>query len=163
VCASENQLKRINTQLTTICTLKHRKYIHCTRLSDRLAEQPQQLLIPKSSSGALRNEARRIVQAKLVATRATGPRSHLVAHGEQRDALAILIADIRACGREDHIERCVSRRRDAERGSRADERRPDVEATSSRARNPARLEGDEALDEGENGIWVEWLVMNRYV
>ena len=90
-----------------------------------------------------------------MATRAAGPRSHLIAHSEQRDALAILIADIRACRREDHIERCVSRRRDAERGSRADERRPDAEATSSRVRNPARLERDEALNEGKNGIWVE--------
>ena len=141
--------------LTTICTLKHRKYIHCTRLSDRLPKQPQQLLISKSSSGALCNEARRIVQAKLVATRATGPRSHLVAHSEQRDALAILIADIRSCRREDHIERCVSGCRDAKRGSRADERRPDVEATSSRARNPACLECDEALNEGKNDVWIE--------
>ena len=57
----------------------------------------------------------------------------------------------------------MSRRRDAERGSRADERRPDVEATTSRARNPARLEGDEALNEGKNGICVEWLVMVKYV
>jgi hypothetical protein len=57
----------------------------------------------------------------------------------------------------------MSRRRDAERRSRADDRRPDVEATSSRARNPARLERDEALNEGKNGIRVEWLVMVRYV
>ena len=54
-------------------------------------------------------------------------------------------------------------RRDAKRGSRADERRPNVEATSSLARNPARLERDEALDEGKNGIRVEWLEVVRYV
>ena len=49
----------------------------------------------------------------------------------------------------------MSRRRDAERGSRADERRSDVEATSSRARDPTRLERDEALNEGKNGIRIE--------
>ena len=49
----------------------------------------------------------------------------------------------------------MSRCRHAERGSRANERRPDVEATSSGARNPARLERDEALNEGKNGICVE--------
>jgi hypothetical protein len=49
----------------------------------------------------------------------------------------------------------VSRRRYAERRSRADDSRPDVKATSPRARNPARLERDEALNEGKNCIWVE--------
>ena len=144
--------------------LKYCKYIHGTSFSNSLAKQPKQLLIPKSGCGALRSEARCIVQAKLKATRASGPRAHLVAHSEQGDSLAILVADIRTHWRKNYVKRCVTRRRDAERGSCANERRPDVEAAPSRARNPARLERHKTLNECQQGICVEWLeVVTRLV
>ena len=162
--SGKSQLRRKEDQpRTTICTLKHRKYIHRTSFGDRLAKQPQQLLIAKSSCGALRNEPGRVVQAKLIPARAAGPRAHLVAHGEQRDPPALLVADIRARRRENHVKRRVTRRRDAKRRSRADQRRPNIEAAPSRARNPARLERDEAFNQGQEGICVEWLVVDNYV
>jgi hypothetical protein len=43
-----------------------------THLSDSLAKQPQQLLIPKSSSSALRDEPGRIVQHELEPARTPG-------------------------------------------------------------------------------------------
>ena len=98
-----------------------------------------------------------------MASRATGPRAHLVAHSEQRDALALLVTDIRACRRENHVKRRMTRRRDAERRSCANEGRPDVKAASSGARNPAGLERYEAFNEGKNGICVEWLATARQV
>jgi hypothetical protein len=66
-------------------------------------------------------------------------------------------ADVWARRGEDDVERGVVGRRDAERGPRADERRPDVEAASARARDPALLDCDEALDERQERVWVEWL------
>jgi hypothetical protein len=94
--------------LTTVWTLKHCKDVHGARLGDRLAKQPQQLLIPKRSSSALRDEPRRVIQPELEPARTARPRAHLVTHREQGDAAARGVADVWARGGEENVERCVA-------------------------------------------------------
>ncbi len=133
--------------LTAVWTLEHGKYVHGARFCDRLAEHPEHLLVAESGCDALCGEARRVVQPELEPARASGPRAYLVAHGEQGEALAVGVADVRARRGEDDVERRVCRRRDAERGSGADKGGSDVQAAPSRSRDPARLDCNEALDE----------------
>jgi hypothetical protein len=79
-----------------------------TRLSDILAKQPRQLMTPKSSNSALRDEPGRVFQHELEPTRTTRPRKNLVAHHEKRDATmaaACSIADVWACRGEEEVER----------------------------------------------------------
>ena len=109
---AETRLKRVRPPLTAVWTLEHGKDVHGARLGDRLAEQPQQLLIAERGRGALRDEPGRVVQPELEPARATGPRAHLVAHREQRDAAAAAargVADVGARRGADHVERCVAR------------------------------------------------------
>jgi len=96
--------------LTAVWALEHGKDVHGARLGDRLAEQPQQLLIAERGRSALRDEPGRVVQPEFESARAAGPRAHLVAHREQRDAPAALgIADVGARRGADHVERRVAR------------------------------------------------------
>jgi len=139
-------------QLTTVWTLKHSKDVHGAGLSDRLVEQPQELLVPESGGCALRDEPGGIVETELKPARAAGPRAHLVAHRKEGDALAPRVADVRTRRREDDVERRVTRRGHTERGPRPDEGRPDVKAAPPRLRDPSGVERDQALDEGEESV-----------
>ena len=65
--------------------------------------------------------------------RFAGPRAYLVAHGEQREVLAVVVTD--------DIECRVHQRRDAERGSGADQGGSDVEvALRTRESSVPRLQ-----------------------
>ena len=106
---------------SAVRAIKHRKTVHGARLGDRLAKQPQQLLIPERRRRALRREPRRVVQPELEPARPAGPRVDLIAHREQRDpalptrgiaaAVAAAIAgaaDVGPRGGEEDVERCVA-------------------------------------------------------
>lgn len=141
------------TLLTAVWALKDRKDVHGARLGDRLAKQPQQLLIPERSSSALRDEPGRVVQPELEPARAARPRAHLVAHREERDAATATaaargVADVGARRGEEDVEGGVARGGDAQGGSGADYGWADVEAAAAGAGDPARVERDEAFDEG---------------
>ena len=104
--------RRMALPLTAVWALEHGKDVHGARLGDRLAEQPQQLLIAERGRSALRDEPGRVVQPEFESARAAGPRAHLVAHREQRDAAGAAprgVADVRARRGADHVERCVAR------------------------------------------------------
>jgi len=69
-------------RLTIVRTLKDSKGVHGTSFGNGLIEQPQNLLVPSRGSGTLRLETRCIFQSQLEATRTTGLRAQLVAHGD---------------------------------------------------------------------------------
>ena len=70
---------------SAVHAVKHRKNVHGARLGDRLAKQPQQLLIPERCRRALSHEPRHVVQPELEPARPAGPRKGLIAHHEQHD------------------------------------------------------------------------------
>ena len=53
-------LERRRIRTTHVRTIEHYKIVHSGRLGDRIAKQPQQLLIPEHRCRALRRELRRI-------------------------------------------------------------------------------------------------------
>jgi hypothetical protein len=78
-----------------------------TRLSDSLAKQPRQLMTPKSSNSALRDEPGRVVQHEFEPARTARPPAHLVAHREKQDATmaaACSVADVWARRGEEDVE-----------------------------------------------------------
>lgn len=135
--------------------LRHATLVLLTRDVQSLVQQPEHLIVPPLRRPPLGQEPGRVVQAELVLARPARPRARVLVPAEERDRPRR--AEHGPRGRGEHVQRRVVGRGDAERGARADDRRPEVEAAARCVGDPARLDGDETLDDFEELRAVEWL------